>query len=128
MSGKPRVRGLLVADDEVLLVRNWLGSQEWTFSGGGLSGGESSQQALIREVSEELGLNLDQATFRKVLACDETEGSANFTVTILEAPIDKNAEFKVKFPEIIEASWFPINMLPENTKTIVSEAIKARKK
>jgi 8-oxo-dGTP diphosphatase len=52
---------LVVRDDEVLLVRNsprgpYPGG--WTLPGGGIDHGESPQQAAVREVHEETGLDL----------------------------------------------------------------------
>ncbi len=42
----------------VLLIRNRFGSRRWTLPGGGIKRSESPKQAAIREVREELGLNL----------------------------------------------------------------------
>lgn len=52
----PRTRLLLVFDDEVLLVKNWLGSGGWSLPGGGLHRGEQPSVGVLRELKEELGV------------------------------------------------------------------------
>ena len=58
------VKGLCVRDGKVLLVHDYTGrsatdpSPEWELPGGGLDFGEDFQQALRREVQEEMGLEV----------------------------------------------------------------------
>jgi ADP-ribose pyrophosphatase YjhB (NUDIX family) len=44
--------------DAMLLVRNTYGRQQWTFPGGSIARGETAEDAIRREVREEVGLHL----------------------------------------------------------------------
>ncbi len=60
---KPTVIGVrgIITDEQgrVLLVRHNYGKRSWIFPGGGLKGGEAADVALIREMSEETGLEVE---------------------------------------------------------------------
>jgi 8-oxo-dGTP pyrophosphatase MutT (NUDIX family) len=43
---------------QVLLVKNWLSTDEWLLPGGGIRSNESPESAALREVHEELGLQV----------------------------------------------------------------------
>jgi len=54
-----RVRAIIVRDGKIILIkRTKSDSTYWVFPGGGVEAGETKQQALIREVKEELGLDI----------------------------------------------------------------------
>jgi len=58
-----RVRVVILAKNEVLVVKNWFGSGYWQLPGGGIKMGESVVAAAQRELDEELsivGLNLKE--------------------------------------------------------------------
>lgn len=42
------------------MVKNWLSRDEWRFPGGGMNHRETPQEALEREIEEELRLRVDQ--------------------------------------------------------------------
>lgn len=54
-----RVRVAVIYDGQVLTVQNWIGSGRWDLPGGGLKFGESTEDAAIRELREELGIHID---------------------------------------------------------------------
>jgi 8-oxo-dGTP pyrophosphatase MutT (NUDIX family) len=59
---RPSLRGVkcaLTAGDEVLLVRHTYGSRAWDLPGGSIKRGESPLSAARREMSEELGVSID---------------------------------------------------------------------
>lgn len=55
----PRTRVILIYQDQVLVVKNWLGAGSWALPGGGTHRGETALTAAVREVAEELGISLN---------------------------------------------------------------------
>jgi len=55
LSFRPSVYGVIINDGKILLSRQWGG---YDFPGGGIELGETVEQALIREVKEETGLEV----------------------------------------------------------------------
>lgn len=61
MTRRPGAYGVAVRDRRVLLVWD-VEDQQWYFPGGGIEAGESPEQALAREVTEETGFRLTACT------------------------------------------------------------------
>jgi 8-oxo-dGTP diphosphatase len=62
LPGNPTLASLAVirdAEGRFLLVRHTYKGRRWAFVGGMLEAGESPQEALVREVREEIGLDAD---------------------------------------------------------------------
>jgi ADP-ribose pyrophosphatase YjhB (NUDIX family) len=56
---RPKTQGvqcLILSGDQLLLIRHTYGHSAWTLSGGGIKKGETKEEAVKREVKEELGL------------------------------------------------------------------------
>lgn len=125
-----RVRVLVYSrvGDQVLLVKNVVGSKNWTLPGGGVEAGETDQRAACRELEEELGLKLDPKELLHLYTAQP--GSKNSGVRQL-APIflvviDKNSLDISNYRkiEIMEVIWAKVDDLPPNcsllTRTTVS--------
>ncbi len=54
-----RVRVIIIHKNSVLLVKNWYGPGSWQLPGGGRKITESSLEAAVREISEELSIDLE---------------------------------------------------------------------
>jgi 8-oxo-dGTP pyrophosphatase MutT (NUDIX family) len=63
--GTPRASLVAIADRRLLLVRMH-DRDYWLLPGGKLEAGESAEQALRREVVEELGVPVDATSLRKI--------------------------------------------------------------
>lgn len=56
---KSRVRAIIVKDNKIILTKRVKPNETyWVFPGGGIEQGETKEQALIREIKEELGLDI----------------------------------------------------------------------
>lgn len=128
LSGSTRVRALIIAQDEVLLARSWVGSQRWSMPGGGIRKGEKPKNGLKRELHEELDLNIQTEHYRQIMKIKQNEHGAEFAVIIFQMNVEEKRSFKIRKSEIIEAAWHKIDALPDNLHPLVNEALRARKK
>ena len=96
-------------DGKILLVRSRFSRQEWALPGGGVKRNESYEQAVVREVSEEIGLKIHN--LRYLGKANSHESYAKFSVRVFAAHAS-NYDIKCNF-EIMEAQWLNMNYLPE---------------
>ncbi|KAI2606666.1 hypothetical protein GGR54DRAFT_411507 [Hypoxylon sp. NC1633] len=92
---------------EMLLAKRAQGTDEegtWSTIGGAMDQGETPQAAAIREVKEELGINLDDFQTTETIVYDH--GNWSYT-TSLSTPKDRNMkiQFKLLTSEISEVRW-----------------------
>ena len=94
---------------DVLLLRHSYGPEVWSLPGGGVDPGEDPEDAIRREVSEELGLTLDRVealgVLEEVVAQSPHTGHLFASVCEIRPTIDQR--------EVIEARFFPSHSLPE---------------
>ncbi len=57
--GRDRTRVVLLHEDKVLVMKQWIGPAKWQLPGGGLKKGESMAGGAARELYEETSLRLD---------------------------------------------------------------------
>jgi len=122
-SGKLRTRALIIHKSQILLVRNWKGRQRWTLPGGGAKNNESSQGAIIRELKEELGLNVKKTELEFISEVNHVEGSAKYPVVIYRLKFVKKPTFSMHRPELIDAEWWQVNDLPVNIDELTEKTI-----
>jgi len=118
MIRRPRTSGVKVVlrrGDDVLLVRHTYGRRsEWDLPGGFLNESEDPQDAALREISEELGVQarrpvaLGAILVRSMGRRDTRHGFA------ADADPD-SAELDVDAGEIAQARWFAHDALPPAT-------------
>ncbi|AZJ21665.1 NUDIX hydrolase [Bacillus wiedmannii bv. thuringiensis] len=53
-----RVTGILIEDEKVLLVKQKVANRNWSLPGGRVENGETLEEAMIREMREETGLEV----------------------------------------------------------------------
>jgi ADP-ribose pyrophosphatase YjhB (NUDIX family) len=99
--------------DKLLLIRHTYGHSGWTLSGGGIKKGETKEEAVKREVKEELGLDITPEYIGEFTHTTEYKGD---TVYCFVVRIEK-VEPKIDHGEIREAKWWNINNLPEDHST-----------
>jgi 8-oxo-dGTP diphosphatase len=122
-----RVRVLLLNDqNEVLLVRSWLGHQRWTLPGGGIRRSESPRQAAIREVEEETGISLQAV--EQLGSFTNPFPESRYTVACFTTNIPKKEPYLARHRrlEVLDIGWFPLGKLPKNYSPIVDLALALR--
>lgn len=109
-SRKDRVRAMVFRKNgDVLLVRPYIGRQDWALPGGGVKRGESYEQAAVREVHEEAGIaiNSELHYLGRILSY---ESFYPFPVRVYQA-VATNESIQCN-SEIIEAQWLSARELP----------------
>jgi ADP-ribose pyrophosphatase YjhB (NUDIX family) len=110
---RPKTQGvqcLILSGDQLLLIRHTYGNSAWTLSGGGIKKGETKEQAVKREVKEELGLDITPEYSGEYT--HDTEYKID-TVYCFAVRIEK-VEPKIDHGEVKEAKWWNINDLPKD--------------
>lgn len=117
----------LIRNGQILLSRRFQTGYEdgkYSVPAGHLEDGETLTQALVREVSEEIGLVLDEGAVRLVHVMHRREEDIRLDIFFT---IDKwSGEPKNMEPEKCDdLSWFQLDRLPKNTIPYIRTAIKA---
>jgi NADH pyrophosphatase NudC (nudix superfamily) len=112
---RPKTQGtkcVIKFGDEILMVRHTYGNSDtWTFPGGGVKKGETPEEAVLREINEEVEIKV--ADIKKVGSFLTTKEYKRDTVYCFSAEA-QNRSFNIGPDEIAEARWFLKNNLPEN--------------
>ena len=112
-------------DDELLLVRNWSGKQQWSLPGGGVARKERPVAAAKRELYEEVGLNIPLKDFIYVATLHHQYEAPIFTVTILKDDLPAKPHNP---KEITNLRWFSPKELPADISPLVALALKSLSK
>lgn len=122
-----RVRVVIVNDqNEILLVRSWLGHQRWSLPGGGIRRSETPREAALREVQEETGLVLRDVEQLGTFTNPFPE--SRYTVACFQAIITKQEPLLARHRrlEVLDIGWFPLDKLPKNYSPTVDLALALR--
>ncbi|MFJ4918908.1 NUDIX hydrolase [Streptomyces sp. NPDC088725] len=120
MTDRRRAAAVIIRDGQVLMVRErgkgptgrHDGQEYWTLPGGGIEPGESAEEAVIREVAEEVGLTGVSA--RHLYDVPYPSGwSACFLVEVApgEPRLGVDDGLRCDCPRMVGLSWLP---LPES--------------
>ena len=90
-------------EDAILLIRNTYGRQRWTFPGGSMARGETPEDAIRREVLEEVGLHLQH--LGRIGVFESTADYKRDHIVVFAAA-SQTRQLTIDVAEILEARWF----------------------
>lgn len=102
------VRALVIANNQVLLVKHTY-QPMWYTVGGGVDKHESPQQALIRELKEEVGAILDKPPKLIAVYYSNNEKRDDYVIFY---EVSHCHFIEVTSPEIQQKQWFSFDALP----------------
>ena len=94
---------------EILLIKNWIGKNEWEMPGGGVGKHETPVDAAVRETYEEVGIQFQPAELRQVATY-----LGRYETNVFIATVDSGRLKTVKRRklEITAMAWHKREMLP----------------
>lgn len=117
------VRVMILYDNTFILVRHWY-NPLWVMPGGGIKKHETPEQAAIREVKEEIGLEIEQLDYRLGTYSNHKEGK-NDTIHCFVVELDKKPQLKFKRLnlEISDVIWSSVKDFPKNTSMATKQRV-----
>jgi 8-oxo-dGTP pyrophosphatase MutT (NUDIX family) len=106
---KIRKSSLLIIKDKKVLFTKEFGKDRYFTPGGKIEDGETEEDALVREVKEELGSGLDRASIKFVAEFEDMATLEKDTVLNLKFYTGKIIEEMKPSTDIEELKWFGRN-------------------
>lgn len=117
------VRVMVVQDGKIILVRHWYNSL-WVMPGGGIKKYETPEQAAIREIKEEIGIEIKQLDYLLGIYSNTKEGKNDevhcFVVELNSQVQISRRRFNI---EISDIAWSSFSELPQNTSRATQNRI-----
>lgn len=101
----PRTRLALVHKGKVLLVKDWLGSGEWTLPGGGLHRREPAEVGAAREMLEETSILVDAKTLKSLGSFRVKTNGIPVRIVGFWKEVKQNPEVTARKGELIGFKW-----------------------
>lgn len=98
---------ILNAKGEILFVKGWVGSGKWILPGGGVHSGEDPVLGAIREVNEEVGLQLMPDQFKQFDEGLANEHGIRFRYIAYQVSLSDSPDLRRQKREITDAGWLP---------------------
>lgn len=97
-------------ENSILLIRHSFGPYYWTLPGGGIKKGEDPAIAAVREVKEELNINITTPIFLGTTPLSTDYKNCTIFVFSFSPPTQ---DFRIDEVELVEAKWFSLTELPK---------------
>jgi len=107
-----RVRVILRYEDEVLVVKNWFGANSWQLPGGGRKRNETIIETGVREIKEELSIDLDAKQCRQLTDEPIVKSRSGLLLRyyLVEVTLDSKPKITTN-KEITDYEWKAISSL-----------------
>ena len=112
------VRCLITHGDNILLIQHSYGSSRWSVPGGGVKSSESLEEAVKREVFEEVGIRTSVVKKQGQVFYDAEYKKD--TIWVFQTEVI-SYEYQIDDIEIINAQWFPLNKLPNESSHLLRQ-------
>ena len=125
LNGSRRSRIIVVANNEILLVKPWLGSGAWMLPGGGIDKGEKTIRAAARELHEETGIRCKGNSLLPLGTIPFKHNGFAYTNDVFQLHLSVKPEvYAEQFLEIADFLWVSPKSLPEHCSPEVKEALR----
>lgn len=114
--GRERTRVVLVHDDTVLVMKQWISSGKWSLPGGGTHKGESLAGGAARELYEETSLQLDPRQLKHVGRATYRKFGHKFDFQVFIARVTATA-VRAQRIEVSELAWLRPGELRANNSS-----------
>ena len=107
-------------DGKILLIKNTYGNGKWNLPGGGIEKGETPENAVRREIQEEVGLELHTINF-----IGEFESTAEYKkdqINVFYSEVT-NPILNIQESEISDYIWSDVHELPGPLSAIALKAL-----
>ena len=118
-----RTRVLLVCGDKVLVITPWLGDSRWSMPGGGLHKGEDPAHGAVRELREEVGIQLAPEQLKLTGFEVHHRHGYKYPYYQFVAQLPNEQSIKRQRHEIAEAVWIDYREL--NTSNARADLLRA---
>ena len=118
--------GALIQDNDKILLLKRLKSPEagyWSFAGGKVEFGETTRAALIREVSEEIGVTVALADLACLVETPDIDGQ-HWVSAVYYARIISGAPQNLEPEKTGAVAWFALDALPTPLSAAVRQSLK----
>jgi ADP-ribose pyrophosphatase YjhB (NUDIX family) len=124
-----RTRLLIVSKKKIVVVKSWLGNGKWSLPGGGVRQGESTTDAILREVNEEVGLRLQKKDIKLRGQRIYKQSGLKFAYSLYETKLSRINSLKRSKKELSQVAWLPIKDVNNiNSNYDVINALKIKTK
>ena len=100
----PRTRVILIHEDKILVLKNWVSDGKWSLPGGGVHKGEPVIEGAVRELKEETSLALDPRQLQRIGDATYRAYGLSFEFRVFEAVVKSNS-VRAQRIEVAEMEW-----------------------
>lgn len=122
----PRTRIIIKNKNNILLVKDWLGTGKWSLPGGGLKRNENPKEGAIREIREETGLILNTNDLQSIGQINLKSAGIGYSAYCYLLNVNTNLKPNNNSKEIAEVSWFNLDSIEKlNLSPTVYQVLQA---